>query len=66
VLKRLIGLKKSYDLFYKSKQSPHPGEMLATQWANEWLHDKSFPLLYVEKGCGRYQQQKYVDWTTNS
>jgi len=40
--------------------------MLATQLANDWMHDKSFPLLYFEKGFGRYQRQKYVGWTRNS
>jgi len=34
--------------------------------ADEWMHDENFPLLYFEKGCGRYQRQKYVGWTRNS
>jgi len=30
------------------------------------MDDESFPLLYFENGCGRYQWPKYVGWTRNS
>ena len=61
-----IGLKKSYDHLYKSKQRPHPGGMLDQQLADKWMHDENILLLHFENGCGRYQRQKYVGWTTNS
>jgi len=61
-----IGLKTGYDLLYKAKQRPHLGRMMGAHLADEWMHDENFPLLYFEKGCGRYQRQKYVGWTKNS
>jgi len=56
-----IGLKKSYDHLYKSKQRPHPGGMLDQQLADEWMHDENIFLLHFEKDADAINGQNMWD-----